>query len=296
MFLTSRQVGDSASDRVCRGEMISRELAESHYENFAVAARFLPRHIKQDLFNIYAFCRLADDFADELIDINQSQAALDRWEKLLDAAANGNTDDPLFCALGETIRRRRLSVEPFHNLLSAFRLDLVKKRYRTWSELRDYTRLSADPVGHIVLEIYDQRNPDFFALSDKICTALQLANHLQDVAEDWKRGRIYLPQEDLEKFNVTESMIAEDCDTEEFRHLMAFEVDRARELFKEGYPLLNEVDRKLAPQLALYWWGGMKALEIIEKIDYNVLNRSAKLQRIDKIKVAARSLSWLIPV
>ena len=181
-------------------------------------------------------------------------------------------------------------------LLQAFRIDLVKVRWQSWDELRQYTRLSADPVGRIVLELFGYRHPDYFALSDKICTALQLANHWQDVAEDWQRGRLYIPQEDLQRFGVSEDEIARHQASDGFRELMAFEVDRARRLFYEGRALLRMVRGSLALQLQLYWNGGVAALEAVRKVGYDVLNRSARLGPGAKLKVAATAAArWLVP-
>ncbi len=282
------------ADRIVSGEAVSRELTLSHYENFTVAARFLPSRLRQDLFNIYAFCRLADDFADECFDETIAESSLRRWEALLIEAASGTVSNPLFNALGDTIRRRRLSLCLFQDILAAFRLDLHKKRYLNWNELREYTRLSADPVGRIVLELNDFRNPDFFALSDNICTALQLVNHVQDVYEDWQRGRIYLPQQDMITFAVSEENIDKRQATDNFKRLLKFETERTRQLFKAGFPLLRKVSRKLAPQLALYWGGGMAAVRAIERVDYDVLNCSTKLNRLDKLKVVIKALRWFL--
>ncbi len=290
--------GDYTTENPVRhGERVSRALTRRHYENFTVGAFFLPRRIRQDLFNVYAFCRLADDIADEPAGGAGPAERLNRWERELDAAHRGSSDDPIFAALGETINRRGLSPEPFRRLLQAFRLDLVKTRWQSWDELRGYTRLSADPVGRIVLELFGYRDPDFFALSDKICTALQLANHWQDVAEDWERGRLYIPQEDLHRFGVSEEEIACRQVTDGFRELMTFEVDRAGRLFHEGRALLRMVRGVLTLQLNLYWNGGMAALEAVSKIGYDVLNRSARLGPGAKFKVAwASAVKWLLPV
>jgi len=276
-----------------QGEYISRKLATQHYENFAIAARLLPGRRNQDLFNIYAYCRIADDFADEESDTADAKSALDRWEYLLETSIGDAVSDPLFTALADTIQRRRLSLKPFKDLLDAFRQDLVVKRYRSFTELNDYTKLSADPVGRMVLELYNHRNTEYFALSDKICTALQLANHWQDVIEDFFRGRIYIPVEDMERFEVTEDMILNKQANSSFRKLMRFEVDRARKLFFEGRKLINLVDRPLRVQLEMYWGGGMAALDAIEKVDYDVLNNNTPVSNISKAKIALRGFSRL---
>lgn len=281
------------NDVIRQGEALSRALIQNHYENFSVAARVLPRQKRQDLYNIYAFCRLADDFADNILSVDEANNNLIYWEKLLEAAASGDVKDPLFKALGNTIRRQKLSIEPFRRLLSAFKLDLVKNRYTTRSELSEYTHLSANPVGTIVLELYGYRNPDYFALSDRICTALQLANHWQDIAEDFDRGRIYLPLEDMKRHGVNEQHIANKDANANFRALIRDEVDYARGLFTEGKDLILMVHGWLRLQLGLYFEGGMSALSAIERNDYDVLNHSSKLRRIDKMAVFFRSSLYL---
>jgi len=292
-YSTAGSSPDKVEELIRQGEYISRKLATQHYENFAVAARFLPGRRNQDLFNIYAYCRLADDFADEESNPAKANSALDRWEYLLETSIGDAVSDPLFTALADTIRRRRLSLKPFKDLLNAFRQDLCVKRYKSYSELNDYTKLSADPVGRIVLELHNHRNTEYFALSDKICTALQLANHWQDVLEDFYRGRIYIPVEDMERFEVTEDMILKKQANSSFRELMRFEVERARKLFCEGRELINLVDRTLRVQLEMYWGGGVAALNAIQKVEYDVLNNKTPVTNIGKAKIALRGFSRL---
>ena len=278
---------------VSQGEAFSQTLTQSHYENFTVAARILPRQKRQDLYNIYAFCRLADDFADNVISNHEAEKRLTRWKELLEAAVSGGVKDPLFNALGATIARQKLSLEPFRRLLKAFRLDLTKNRYATHAELSKYTHLSADPVGTIVLELYGYDDPAFFALSDRICTALQLTNHWQDVAEDFERGRIYIPQEDMLKYNVSEKTIADKDANIQFQSLMRYEVDYAYRLFAEGKELIMLVNGWLRFQLGLYCEGGMAALSAIERNNYDVLNCSSKLRTVDKMAVLFKSCLYL---
>jgi squalene synthase HpnC len=280
------------STNIIRGELDARKLAHKHYENFKIATFLIPGRLRQDLFNIYAFLRLADDLADACEDDLEADRVLQKWLEELETSRE--VEHPVVDALCATIARHRLSLEPFQKLIAAFRLDLVRKRWESWADLMYYTEHSADPVGRIVLELFGYRNTDYFALSDKICTALQLANHWQDVRDDWERGRVYIPQEDLRRFGVSEVEIENRSATNRFRELMTFEVERARSLFLEGFSLLGKVNATLRLQLALYWHGGMKALETIKRIDYDVLNRSAKLRPADKILVGARSFwSWV---
>ena len=279
---------------VFRGELISRGFARRHYENFNIAAFFFPRRLKQDLYNIYAFLRLADDTADECEDDLEADRVLQEWVHELETAQIDASKHPVFNALRDTIERRTLSLEPFKKLIKAFRLDLNRKRWETWDDLRYYTRHSADPVGQIVLDLFGYRDSDFFALSDKICTALQLTNHWQDIREDWERGRVYIPQEDLRRYGVSETEIEQRSTANRFRELMTFEVKRARSLFIEGFPLLEKVNAGLRFQLSLYWYGGMAALSAIERINYDVLNRSARLRTRDRMIVAIKTIMrWL---
>ncbi len=218
---------------------------------------------------------------------------LDQWESYLESAATGDEDVPsLFKALSGTIRNNQLSLEPFMDLLKAFRLDLTKKRWQDWDDLRDYTRLSADPVGRIVLELFGHCDDKLFTLSDNICTALQLANHWQDVWEDWGRGRCYIPQSDLERFRVSENEIGNRDATQNFRRLMTFEVKRARDLFDAGKKLIQLVGKPLNSQLLLYWHGGMAALDSIESINYDVLNHTARVGNWARIKIATQVLLY----
>jgi len=254
----------------------------------------MPSRLAQDYYNIYAFCRMADDLSDEYSHPANASAALNNFEQLLNEAAIGNCNDPLFCALGDTIKRHNLPLKPFHNLLKAFRQDLTKTRYHTWDELREYTRFSADPVGHIILGVHNLHEPHLFELSDHICTGLQLANHWQDIAEDYhQRNRIYIPLKEMREFGVTESDIQVRKFTPQFKALMQFEVNRAWDLFERGKPLLQSVKRSLRIQLALYWEGGGAALRAIERIGYDVLNQSAKLRKRDRLSIAASILRHL---
>lgn len=269
-----------------QGREYSRKLANSHYENFAVASRLLPSDIRRDLFNIYAFSRMADDAADVTQQENDSFEKLCEIEMRLEAAVQGVLNDPLSVALGETINRRKLPLQLFKDLLSAFRQDLTKKRYANWAELNEYTKLSANPVGRLVLHLYGEKNSTNFDYSDKICTALQLANHWQDVREDFFRGRIYIPTEDLTRFGVKESDIEAGNFSKNFRDMMIFEVDRAEQWFQDGKPLLHRVKGSLAAQLEMYWRGGTAALKAIRHVGYNVLQNSPKVSRLEKLKIA----------
>ncbi len=209
-----------------------RRLATSHYENFSVATWFLPKHLHQHFFNIYAYCRISDDLGDEVGDSGVALALLDRWQQELDntyrsfegATGRGAARHPVFIALAETIQSCSIPRYEFSNLLAAFRQDQTVSRYETFDELLGYCRNSANPVGHLVLYLCGYRDEERQRLSDYTCTALQLANFWQDVSVDWKKGRVYLPLEDLRRFGVSEALLAESCFNGQFRELMRVEV------------------------------------------------------------------------
>ncbi len=288
-----------------------RRLATSHYENFSVATWFLPKHLHQHFFNVYAYCRISDDLGDEVGDTRVSLALLDRWEQELDATYRviegtatagagvmGNATlpaagarHPVFVALAETIQRCGIPRHEFSDLLTAFRQDQTVTRYQTFDELRGYCRNSANPVGHLVLYLCGYKDAERQQLSDYTCTALQLANFWQDVSVDWKKGRVYLPLEDLRRFGVSESQIADGVFNGQFRDLMRFEVERARQWFERGLPLVKIVDRSLALDLELFSRGGLAILQAIEKQDFNVLARRPSLSNFRKVELAFRALA-----
>ena len=276
-----------------------RRLATSHYENFSVATWFLPKQLHQHFFNVYAYCRISDDLGDEVGDSRVSLALLARWEQELDATysvleGRGGADEvrhPVFVALAETIQSCAIPKHEFADLLTAFRHDQTVTRYETFDELLGYCRNSANPVGHLVLYLCGYRDAERQRLSDFTCTALQLANFWQDVSVDWKKGRVYLPLEDLRRFGVSESQIAEGIFNSQFRDLMRFEVERARQWFARGFPLVKMVDRSLALDLELFSRGGLAILQAIEKQDFNVLARRPSLSGLRKVELALRALA-----
>lgn len=272
----------------------NRRLAGSHYENFSVGSIFLPKSIRNDLSNIYAFCRIADDIVDEAAEGVLNSDKLDEWERLLDESVHGNSTIPLFAALGDTILRRSLPLQPFKDLLAAFRQDLTVRRYGTWSELEDYCRLSANPVGRLVLAVCGYSDVRFFAYSDKICTALQLTNHWQDIAEDYRRGRIYIPLEEMRKFGVNESVIEDNLPVAEFKTMVLFLCDRAEELYLQGEPLISLAGKPLAPQLYLYQQGGLAALNAIRSAGGDVLTKKCRVRNRNKFWLGAGAMSiWI---
>ena len=279
-----------------------RRLATSHYENFSVATWFLPRHLHQHFFNIYAYCRISDDLGDEVGDTRVSLALLDRWQQELDATYRvlvGTADasavrHPVFIALTETIQTCAIPRHEFADLLTAFRQDQTVTRYETFDDLLGYCKNSANPVGHLVLYLCKYKDEERQQLSDFTCTALQLANFWQDVSVDWKKGRIYLPLEDLRRFGVSEAQIAEGSFNAQFRDLMRFEVERARQWFERGLPLVKMVNRSLALDLELFSRGGLAILQAIENQDYNVLVRRPSLSKLRKAELVFRAVAGRI--
>ena len=268
-----------------------KRLAESHYENFHVASWFLPADLRPHFHSIYAYCRVSDDLGDEVCDPAQDMALLDLWGRELDACYEGRVRHPVFVALAETIRDCFIPKEPFADLLVAFRQDQKVTRFETIDDVLVYCRYSANPVGRLVLYACGESNEENVRLSDATCSALQLANFWQDVREDYARGRIYIPKNDMEVFRVSEAQIAEGIVTPEFRGLMRCEVDYARSLFEQGLPLIGKVSRDLAPDLDLFSRGGLEVLRAIERQDYDVLTARPAISKSRKLALALRAVS-----
>jgi squalene synthase HpnC len=273
-----------------------RRLARSHYENFSVASWFLPEQLRQHFFNVYAYCRISDDLGDEVADPAASLRLLDQWETELDACYDGQPRHPVFVALAETVRAFEIPKYEFSDLLTAFRQDQVVSRYETFSDLLGYCRNSANPVGHLVLSVCGYSDAERQTFSNYTCTALQLANFWQDVSADFAKGRIYLPLEDLHRFGVSEQEICNGENTTAFRAMMKFEVERAREWFAQGLPLVAKVDRALATDIELFGRGGQEILKAIERQNYAVLGRRPEISKSRKLKLVARAaLGKLMP-
>ncbi len=269
-------------------------LATSHYENFPVASRFLPAQLRPHVFAIYAFARTADDFADEPRYNGRRRESLDAWETLLERCYHHKGSEqaahPVFVALGDTVRRHNIPIGPLKALLTAFKTDLTKHRYATFAELREYCRHSANPVGQLVLYVHGYHEPELHRFSDEICTALQIANFLQDVSVDTPRGRCYLPEEDLVHFGVRFEDLAAGRTTPEFTELMRFSVARTRALFERGRPLIRRVSPGLSMELEATWLGGMRILDHIEKQGFDTLQTRPELDKRDFAGIAVRSL------
>lgn len=264
-------------------------LARSHYENFSVATWFLPKRLRQHFYNVYAYCRISDDLGDETGDCQASLQLLDQWESELNACYTGHPRHPVFVALAGTVREFDIPRQTFADLLTAFRQDQRVTRYETFQDVLGYCHYSANPVGHLVLYLCGYRDSERQQLSDYTCTALQLANFWQDVSDDYAKGRIYLPLEDLRKYGVTESDVADKKNTGAFCDMMRFEVQRAREWFDRGFPLAGKVSRELATDIELFSRGGQEILNAIERQDYAVLGRRPVISKRRKLALVARA-------
>jgi len=270
-------------------------LARSHYENFPVGSLLAPRERRKHVYSVYTFARTADDFADEGYETGeltetQRLAALDDWERKLEDCYQGRADHPIFVALAETARELQLPIQLFRDLLSAFKQDVVKRRYADFNELHDYCARSANPVGRLILLLFGYREERLYNLSDCICSALQLANFWQDVEVDIRKDRIYLPQNEMARFGVSVEDLREKRFSERYAALLKFQVERTWELFNRGKPLPNLVSGRLSVELRLTWLGGTRILERIEKIGYDTLNTRPKISTADKIALLVKAL------
>jgi squalene synthase HpnC len=266
-----------------------RHLARTHYENFSVATWFLPAKLRQDFLNVYAYCRISDDLGDEVGDPAASLALLDEWQAQLDACYAGTPRHPVFVALAETVRKLDIPKHEFSDLLIAFRQDQSVTRFETFNDVLAYCRYSANPVGHLVLYLCGYRDAERQQLSDYTCTALQLANFWQDVSVDYAKGRIYLPLEDLRKYSVPEEDLGRNRNTPAFREMMKFQVERARQWFDRGLPLIGKVDKELAVDLELFSRGGQEILDAIERQGFAVLGRRPVISKPRKLALVARA-------
>ncbi|HEV8121238.1 MAG TPA: squalene synthase HpnC [Candidatus Polarisedimenticolia bacterium] len=278
------------ADRVCA------RLTRRHYENFPVASLLVPRALRPSLRAIYAFARTADDIADEpaapgeRLDQAERLRRLDAWERMLRRAFEGDVEHPVFVALAAARSRHGLPLQPFLDLLAAFRLDVVKSRHPDQASLLDYCRLSANPVGRLVLHLFARRDENLLPLSDALCTGLQLANHWQDVAVDAARGRIYLPAEARLRHGVREETLAAGPATAEMRALLREMVGWTRGFFAAARPLPERVKGSLRFELRLTREGGLRVLERIEAAGYDVWRRPPRLTPLDASFVLARAL------
>lgn len=271
------------------------QLARTHYENFTVASLLLPRRLLQHFHNVYAYCRWADDLADETGGEPQALALLHWWKEELIQCYEGQPSHPVMIALQETIQRFRIPREPFVDLLLAFEQDQLVKRYQTYEQLLDYCRFSANPVGRLVLYLCEAFSDDNAALSDPICTALQLANFWQDVARDFDIDRVYLPQEDRRRFGYADADLEQRRFTPAFIELMRFEVERTCDLFYRGMPLVERMSPDVRVDIELFIQGGLAILRKIERVGYNVWQTRPVLSKWDRARLLAGAVTrrWL---
>ena len=259
-------------------------LAKSHYENFTVAAWFLPKRLLPHISAVYAYCRGVDDLGDEAA--GDRLALLDAWEADLEQCYTGTPTAPHLQALQHTIRTFNIPPEPFRKLVAANRMDQTRQRYDTFADVLHYCEHSANPVGFLYLLLFGYDDDERRRLSDFTCTALQLANFWQDVRRDWDKGRVYLPLEDLDHFGYTEAELAEGVCNQAFRDLMAFEVERAQGLFEQGLPLVEKLEGAAKMHVKIFSLGGMRVLDAIRSQGYDVLSK--------RPVVTGRRKAWLL--
>lgn len=265
-------------------------LARSHYENFTVASFLLPRRLLRHFHAVYSYCRWADDLGDETGGGERALDLLAWWREELLRCYTGQPRHPVMLALRETIRRFDIPPTPFLDLVLAFEQDQRIKRYSTYEQLLGYCTNSANPVGHLVLYLCEAFDPERAAQSDNICTGLQLANFWQDVARDFEIGRVYLPEEDRRRFGYSDADLEARRFTPQFQELMHFEVDRARELFHRGMPLVQRMPRELQLDIDLFLRGGLAILRKIEEVGYNVWQSRPTLTKWEKAALMGGAL------
>ena len=288
---TGRMALAPAAD-VAAAEAVTAHLAHTHYENFSVVSMLLPKHLRQDFCNIYAFCRVADDLGDEVGDRQKSLQLLAHLGDMTRGCYTGSSTTALFVALRGTISKYDIPMQPFLDLIDAFEQDQRLVRYDTFEQLEDYCRRSADPVGRLVLYLCGYRDEKRQRLSDNICTALQLTNFWQDVRRDiLDRDRIYLPRESMDRFSVTEEQIRDGRCDENYRRLIRFEVERATTMFDEGELLLPLLDRTVRPQISLFAKGGRAILRAIRRQNYDTLTVRPSLNKWQKGRLVITTLA-----
>jgi squalene synthase HpnC/squalene synthase HpnD len=268
----------------------TRWLATHHYENFNVVSWLLPKELHQHFYNVYAYCRWADDLGDEVPDAARALDLLAWWERELDACYEGNASHPVFVALRETIVAKDIPKQPFAGLLKAFRQDQTVKRYPDWNAVLGYCVYSANPVGHLILYLCGYRDEERQRLSDATCTALQLANFWQDVSRDLEKGRIYIPLDAAAAHGLSEGDIVERRFDERYVRLMKDLIARTRVLFVEGHPLAKTVDGRLSVDLEMFTRGGLAVLDAIEAMGYDTLHRRPAVSKLKQAALLGRAL------
>lgn len=270
---------------------IALKFAEEHYENFPVVSFLVPKELRKHVAVIYQFARTADDLADEGNDTDSIRIEnLNNYESDFTEAQKGNYKNEFWKALHASILERNLTPKYFHDLLKAFKQDVEVKRYNTFEDILQYCAHSANPVGRLILELFNLGDEELNIYSDNICTALQLANFYQDVGVDFKKGRIYIPLEEMKKYGVDENVFVEKDNNVNFKELLRHQVDRTKNIFQEGRKLIQHLPYRLRLEISWTVLGGEKILSEIEKIDYDVLNVRPKLSKFDYIFLMIKSL------
>lgn len=282
-------------ESVAVAEKYTKELTGSHYENFSVVTVLLPKHLRQHFCNVYAFCRIADDLGDEVGDKEKSTHLLTAFRHQTLAMYDGKAETAVFTALQHTVKQFDIPPEPFLALIDAFLQDQRMTRYETFEQVLDYCTRSADPVGRLILYMCGYRDEQRQKLSDRTCTALQLANFWQDVRRDLiDRDRIYLPSESMTKFGVSEEEIRQGKATDGYRAMLKFEVDRTQKIFDEGKGLLPLLRLDVRKQIALFGKGGEAILQAIRNQNYDTLSRRPTLSKWQKGKLVGSTLAAYI--
>jgi squalene synthase HpnC len=272
-------------------ERYTRWLATSHYENFHVVSFLLPKRLHQDFYNVYAFCRWGDDLGDEIPDKAEALRLLEWWRQLLDAMYQGEAWHPVYVALEGTARKYGLPRQLFADLIRAFMQDQTVGRYNTWEELYGYCQGSANPVGRLVLYLCGYSDEERQRLSDFTCTALQLANFWQDVSVDLLKDRVYIPAEVMLRHGYSAEGLFTGREDDAFRAVMKDAVDHARDLFLQGLPLVEMVNRRLSIDLDLFSQGGLRVLEKIEAMNYNVLRQRPAIGKLERVGILLSSIA-----
>jgi len=269
----------------------SLKLTKFHYENFPVVSFVMPKNLRKHVAIIYWFARTADDYADEgNFSKGERLEKLNNFEFRLKQLLNGKAESDYEFALANTIIEKKLTTENFYNLIKAFKQDVIKKRYENFDEVIDYCKHSANPVGRLILELYDIRKEEAIKYSDKICTALQLTNFLQDVSIDYKKGRIYLPKDEMEMLQITEKLFEYKENNHKLKQLVKHSVDRIQNLFNEGKKLFPLLSGRLKVEIKWTVAGGEEILNRIRKNDYNVLNNRPELSKTRMVSLLLKSL------
>jgi squalene synthase HpnC len=286
----SSQEALNATYTEAEAEQYTRWLATHHYENFHVVSFLLPKRLHQDFYNVYSFCRWADDLGDEIGDTAESLRLLGWWRGELEAMYRGQVQHPVFVALEGTARKYKLPKQLFADLISAFEHDQRVMRYANWDEVFEYCRCSANPVGRLVLRLCGYSDDQRDRMSDATCTALQLANFWQDVTVDLEKDRVYLPQDLFVRHGYTLDELRAGTFNAAFQNVMRDAIEVARKLFIEGLPLVKTVDKRLAFDLELFSRGGMRVLEKIEQQNYNVLDARPAISKFERVQLLVGSL------